>query len=413
MEQAAQKANRPPPFRQMAPRPLGLHLATAMTGLSGAAAAVPLALSGGLPWHPSLKDEAGDLLEEMRRAGEPVMSAAVWNRAHAILGDMMTGIRLYQDHPYVRRLDPPGTVWSQGSAKLFDYGGGGRPVLFVPSLVNRGYVLDLEADNSLLRWLSERGGVRPLLLDWGAPGDRERAFGLGDYVTGPLAEALEAAGGIAGAPVPLVGYCMGGTLVTAAAQLFPERVAALGLLAAPWDFHAEISAPAKMFASTVPTWRPVLDAFGEMPLDLLQSFFAALDPGLAQRKFSAFATMDQDSAAARHFVALEDWLNDGVPLTARVALETLGGWFGENHPATGHWLVGGRVIDPAEVRCPAFVAIPSSDRIVPPPSARALAARLPDAEVIEPRAGHIGMVVGSKALDGLWRPLETWLTSRS
>jgi polyhydroxyalkanoate synthase len=55
------------------------------------------------------------------------------------------------------------------------------------------------------------------------------------------------------------------------------------------------------------------------------------------------------------------------------------------------------------------LALPTRDRIVPPRSAAALAARLADATVLEPEGGHIGMVVGSNARVRLWTPLAAWL----
>src|SRR3546814_10267711 len=49
-----------------------------------------------------------------------------------------------------------------------------------------------------------------------------------------------------------------------------------------------------------------------------------LDPQLVVRKFLAFGRLDAASRKAEEFVALEDWLNDGVPLAAPVARECLG-----------------------------------------------------------------------------------------
>ena len=62
-------------------------------------------------------------------------------------------------------------------------------MLFVPSLINRAYVLDLLPERSMLRWLATRG-IRPLLLDWGWPGPLERQFGLSELITGRLERAL-------------------------------------------------------------------------------------------------------------------------------------------------------------------------------------------------------------------------------
>jgi poly(3-hydroxyalkanoate) synthetase len=278
----------------------------------------------------------------------------------------------------------------------------------VPSLVNRAYVLDLAPGHSMLRWLATQG-VRPLLLDWGWPTQVERRFTLTDYVAGRLERAIEAAASLPGGPPVLVGYCMGGTLAVAAAARRPELLRGLGLLAAPWDFHADDPDRAQMLARALPLFEPAL-AFNEtLPVDLLQVLFALLDPWGVADKYRAFARLDQDSARGRLFVALEDWLNDGVPLAAPVARECLAGWYGENSPARGTWRIAGMPVDPTAVRLPTFVAAPARDRIVPPQSARPLASLIPAAVLHEPAAGHIGMVAGHTAERVLWRPLCDWL----
>jgi poly(3-hydroxyalkanoate) synthetase len=87
----------------------------------------------------------------------------------------------------------------------------------------------------------------------------------------------------------------------------------------------------------------------------------------------------------------------------------MAGWYGANTPMRGRWQVAGAPVEPAAWQGPAFLAIPRGDRIVPPESARALAARLPDATVLDVPAGHIGMAAGLKAEAVLWRPLRDWL----
>lgn len=323
---------------------------------------------------------------------------------------LLAGIAAYRRHPFERRLPDPPTAWTEGETRLLDYAPpapAGPPVVFVPSLVNRAQVLDLMEGRSLLRFLAGQG-VRPLLLDWGWPGKAERAFTLTDYVAGRLERMLAAMP----QPVVLVGYCMGGLLALAAALRRPDRVAAIGLLATPWDFHAtpEEAARAGAAAALLPGLEPILQATGALPVDAIQTLFAGVDPWGIPQKFRAFARMDQASARAALFVALEDWLNDGVPLAAPVAREALGGWYGANTPARLAWRIAGAVVDPAAVAMPAFLAIPHRDRIVPPASARALAARLPPGAVLhEAAAGHIGMAAGTGAEAALWRPLLSWL----
>ncbi len=299
---------------------------------------------------------------------------------------------------------------AEGAARVVDHGAGPTsdlPVLFVPSLVNRAYILDLMPGQSMLRWLAAQGGVRPLLLDWGWPGAAERTFTLTDHIAGRLERFLVALPG----PVVLAGYCMGGLLTLAAALRRPDRVRALALLATPWDFHAADAPAAIALGAALPLFEPMLQATGALPIDALQTMFAGLEPGGIARKFRHFGTLDQASPAAARFVALEDWLNDGVPLAAPVARETIGGWYGANTPARGEWRVAGQEIRPETLDMPCFVAVPGRDRIVPPASALALAGMISGAVVHRPASGHIGMAAGPRAEAALWGPLLGWLRS--
>jgi polyhydroxyalkanoate synthase len=243
-------------------------------------------------------------------------------------------------------------------------------VLFVPSLVNRGYILDLSERRSLLRYLAGRG-VRPLLLEWGEPGDAERDFDFTDYVAGRLERALDAALEIAGAPVSLVGYCMGGLMALALALRRPADIGALTLLATPWDFHAEHAAEARRLALLAGP----LDHLVSLSVDFLQALFAALDPLLVPNKFRAFARLDPDTAAARDFVG-------------RIA---------------------GRTVRPEELEIPTLAIVPGRDRIVSPKGAVALGEAIPDAATIAVPLGHIGMIASAKAPEAVWRPLAAWL----
>jgi polyhydroxyalkanoate synthase subunit PhaC len=278
-----------------------------------------------------------------------------------------------------------------------DYGGAVAPaVVVVPSLVNRHYILDLLPDRSFLKFLAA-SGLRPLVVDWGAPGVAECGFGLDDYVA-RLDRACAAAEAAAGAPPALLGYCMGGVLALAAALRRP-RLPGLALLATPWDFHAERAAPAHLVGSLA---AGPLPAEG-LPVDAIQYFFFALDPFLAQRKFIRLAGLDPAGDEARRFVALEDWINDGVPLAARVATECARAWYRDNEPARGIWRVLGQRVRPEALRCPALVVVPGADRIVPPGAAAPLAERLAGAEVLRPPLGHVGMMSAARAEATLWR----------
>jgi polyhydroxyalkanoate synthase len=319
----------------------------------------------------------------------------------------LAGLQAYWRHPYRRRMAEPPTLWSEGSTRLLDYGSpGGVPLLAVPSLINRAYILDLAPGRSLLRHLAGQN-LRPLLVDWGRPGPCERRMTLDGYVMGPLAGALAAARRAGGAPPLLLGYCMGGLLATALAVRRPEQIAGLALLATPWDFHA--GALPEALRGLLARAAQAGGLLGGLPVELMQSLFAGIDPQGVARKFARFGELQPDAAEAEGFVAIEDWLNDGVPLGAGAAEDCLRGWYGENRPARGRWRIGGAAVLPERVGVPCLVAIPTRDRIVPPASAVALAARLPAATLLRPQGGHVGMVAGGRAREQLWTPLAAWL----
>jgi polyhydroxyalkanoate synthase len=395
---------------RLGPRPLPLHLAAAIASFGSSQAALPLLKSGWLAWRPELREAGKDLEKQLAAVGIEALAAAVDLELRTRADRFLAGIERYRDHPYRRDLADPPAIWQDGSTRLLDYGIGGKgaPLLVVPSLINRAYILDLMAEKSLLRWLAARG-MRPLLVDWGKPGSLERGFALTEYIAGRLEAALAAAGNAAGEPMPIMGYCMGGLLALALAVRRPRRVSAVALLATPWDFHAERPEQARLLGALAPSLAALFRPLGELPVDILQTLFAALDPLLALRKFTRFAELDPESARAREFVALEDWLNDGVPLALPAAEACLGEWYVANSTARGLWRVAGETVDPASCDMPALVVVPAQDRIVPPGSARALGTALPRAEVLSPALGHIGMVVSREAPVMVWEPLAAWL----
>ncbi len=363
---------------RMGPRPLPLHLAMAATTLLGGLAAAP---TDG--------------------------SAAAADEAERAFDELLAGIRAYWAHPYRRAVAEPAVLWRGGSARLFDYGGAGRPVMFVPSLVNRAYILDLAPRRSLVRYLAARG-LRPLLLDWGAPGDAERGFDLDGYIAHRLTPAFDAAVAATGGPVGLCGYCMGGVLALALARDRADAIPALALMAVPWDFHVNSDLATRAAALLGAVLDDTPGEMGEAPVDLLQAFFAMVQPEQVAAKFRAFAALPRDGDRARDFVALEDWLNDGVPLSGALARDCLSGWYRANRPARGEWHVAGRPMEPGAIDLPALVMIPKRDRIVPRASAAALATALANPTVHEIDAGHIGMAVGRRARDEVWQPLVEW-----
>jgi polyhydroxyalkanoate synthase len=364
----------------------------------------------------SLRNRWQALLAEVERAEPVALTAALQAEGLKRFDALLTGVEKYRHAPQHRILPEAPVLWGEGTTRLLDYRQGqdrqAPRLLVIPSLVNRYYILDLDAEGSFLRWCAGQG-FAPFVMDWGSPGDAERGFDFSDYVAGRLESALDAVKREPGGPIFTIGYCMGGNLALALSLRRQAEIAGLILLATPWDFHAENKEHALMLAEIGRNLEPVLQLFGELPVDILQCFFSGFDPFQVLRKFQNFAGADPDSAGAKKFVALEDWLNDGMAVSAAVARECLTGWYGENITARGEWKIAGQPVLPRRFEQPSLCVIPAGDRIVPPKSALALADALPKSERMLPSAGHIGMMAGRSALPLVWEPLAQWIRSRT
>jgi polyhydroxyalkanoate synthase len=113
-----------------------------------------------------------------------------------------------------------------------------RPLLYVPPLVNKYYLLDLQPKSSLIRWLVEQGHTL-FVVSWVNPGPELAEKGLDDYLDkGPLA-ALDAIKKATGeSEVDLFGFCMGGTLAAMeAARAKPGRIASVTTIGSMFDFR--------------------------------------------------------------------------------------------------------------------------------------------------------------------------------
>ncbi len=349
----------------------------------------------------SLNPELQSLAQNLRQLPPSLLGPALAQAASANLSKLLAGIERYQRHPYQRDLIEPDTIWAEGSTRILDYGGsnknGGPLALFVPSLINRAHILDLDKKRSLMRWLKTQG-IHPLLLDWGAPTNFEKEYDAAAYTA-----RLERAVKHINKKLHLIGYCMGGNMALAAACNNAAPFKSLTLLATPWDFHVDDSKAAALRSTALyKMWRPGCEAMGELPIDLIQTLFTLIDPLGPQQKFMRFADLN-DATEAESFVALEDWLNDGIPLTLGVADDCLLEWYGHNALAKGKW------IKPETLQLPTLVMIPEQDKIVPPASAEALATALPQCMRRRVPLGHVGMIVSRHAKQHVWEPLAEWL----
>ena len=312
----------------------------------------------------------------------------------ARLAEVLRGLARYQALPPALPRPVAPEVLRVGGVVLRDHGeGAGKPVLVVPSLINPPHVLDLGPGRSLLAGLRARG-LRPLMVDWGMP----EPLGLGALVAERLAPLLAGLG----EKVPVLGYCLGGTLAVGLAGV--AAVERLALLAAPWNFSGYEAAARAQLADWWGRVAVLAGPLGAVPMEMVQPAFWALDEAGLVAKYARLADASDEALAL--FAALEDWSNAGVPVALAAAAELADGLFGEDLTGRGQWRVGGELVAPARLRVPVLDVIAARDRIVP--ASAALSAGGVGTPLQLP-AGHVGMVVGGRAPDMLWAPLAAFL----
>jgi polyhydroxyalkanoate synthase subunit PhaC len=108
--------------------------------------------------------------------------------------------------------------YKPSTAKVYE-----RPFLLVPPCINKYYILDLQPDNSLIKYLVDQGH-RTFVISWRNPDATIEDKTWDDYIEqGPLA-AIEAVRDITGAAqLNALGFCVGGTILGTALAVLAAR----------------------------------------------------------------------------------------------------------------------------------------------------------------------------------------------
>jgi len=312
---------------------------------------------------------------------------------------------------------PKDTLTREGTAELYRFRsspgarGSTLPVLLVPSLINRWYVLDLHPKASLAGALVD-AGFDVFCLDWGVPEDEDRYFGWDDVVR-RLGRMVRRVQRETGAPkVGLLGYCLGGTLTAIHTALEPDSVAALVNLAGPIDF-AEGGFLRHMVD---PRWfdpEAIAEA-GNMKAAQMQAGFVALRPTAQLSKWVSFLDKLSDPQRLEAFQALEEWASANIAFPAAAYTRYIKELYQENRLVRGEHAVSGRRVELSNIHCPVLTVVTDRDVICPPPAAQALNDRSSsrDQSTLVIPGGHVGAVVGGSAPKLLYPKLVVWFSEK-
>jgi polyhydroxyalkanoate synthase len=313
---------------------------------------------------------------------------------------------------------PADIVHRENKWKLLRYRGANppkhlTPVLLVPSLINRHYVLDLLPGKSMAEDLV-RAGHDVFCIDWGTPGDEDRFVTFDDVCDKYIGRALRyVAKSSPRAKAHVLGYCLGGTLATIHAAARPEHVASLTLLAAPVQFTND--GPLAVWTRS-PNFSvgSIVQGFGNVPWQLMQGAFHLLRPTLTLTKLVGVIDKAESDEFLDGFFAIETWGNDNVSFPGECYKKYIEELYRNDALIRGTFRLSGIPVHLERIACPVNCVVFTHDNIVPWESAAILMDRIAstDKHLAKLAGGHVGAVVSRSAQKNLWPKLSAFWAER-
>jgi polyhydroxyalkanoate synthase len=281
------------------------------------------------------------------------------------------------------------------------------PVLLIPSLINRHYVLDLMPGKSFAEWLVAKGHD-VFIVDWGTPGDEDRFVTFDDVCDKYIGRAVRKASAFGKhGKVHLLGYCLGGLMTTIHATAHPERIASLLALAAPIKFGDTglLSSWARTDDFDLET---MVEATGNVPWPLMTIAFNLLRPTADLSKAMQVIDRAWNDEFLDGFFALERWGRDQVAFPGECFRDYIQKHYRDDELCRGEFHLSGKRIRLSDLSVPLLSVTFEHDMIVPKESAFPLVdlAGSKDKTHLHLPGGHVGAVVSSAAKHRLWPKLS-------
>ncbi len=309
----------------------------------------------------------------------------------------LQGVDKFYSH--FKRHEPSAKIiWQQGSTRVLDYNSNGDQtlpiLLFIPSLINKSYILDLDADSSMIQYFVSLN-YRVLLIDFSEPLASEFTMGFKEYLN-RIENAISVV--CSNKNTIIIGYCLGGVF----AYSLKEKANLLGkvLIATPYKFD--------QFKQVLGLHNPqileqlflMISNLGKVSPSLVQWFFSALDPYKIWSKFTNFSQMQKQDDITK-FIAVEQWLNDGISLSRNFALDAIS-------LIKSNKLNNGIILRKAsDTEC--LIVSGAEDKIVPLASSIAMCPTISKKKELQINTGHIGLIIGKLARQKIWPQIDSWI----
>jgi polyhydroxyalkanoate synthase subunit PhaC len=242
-----------------------------------------------------------------------------------------------------------------------------RPLLVVPPCINKFYIMDLQPENSLIRFMVEQGHT-VFLISWRNPGEEQGQLTWDDYLThGPI-RALSIVREICRVDqVNTLGFCIGGTLLASALAVLAARgenpAASLTLLTTLLDFSDTGEIGLFIDEQMLAAREASIGQGGLLQARELQSTFSALRPNDLIWNYVANNYLKGQKPQAFDLLY---WNSDSTGMPGPFACWYMRNLYLDNSLRVANKLkMCGESVDLGKLEMPAYLLAAREDHIVP------------------------------------------------
>ncbi|RSZ39944.1 MULTISPECIES: class I poly(R)-hydroxyalkanoic acid synthase [unclassified Variovorax] len=275
-----------------------------------------------------------------------------------------------------------------------------RPFLLVPPCINKFYILDLQPENSLIRYANEQGH-RVFVVSWRNPDESMAKATWDDYIENAAIKAIHTVQEISGSKqINTLGFCVGGTILSTALAVLAARgekpAASVTLLTTFLDF-SDTGILDIFVDETMVAYREMqLGKGGLLPGGDLASTFSFLRPNDLVWNYVVGNYLKGETPPPFDLLY---WNSDATNLPGPFYAWYLRNTYHENKLAKPNALtVCGEKIDLGSIDIPAYIYGSREDHIVPIGGAYASTQLLPGRKrFVMGASGHIAGVINPPA----------------
>ncbi len=339
------------------------------------------------------------------------------NSAKLVSGNRFTAP--YRSHYTVVRKSPSFALRHYSPAQS----PGGSPLLLVPPLMVTAEIYDMSPDLSAIAWLRDQGHD-VFVIDFGTPeatphGEKKT---LAEHLLA-VDEAVDEVVKRSGRPVHLIGYSQGGMFIYQAAALRRcQGVASIITMGSPVDLlrNFPVRVPSgvtsRVLASVEELIRGPLGKLPLLPGRFTSLGFKLVSPRQELKHFLMMLRFLDDEEALRRLEPTRRFLGgEGFIAWPGPALRTfIDDIVVHNRLVAGGFVIAGRTVSLSDISVPVLYFRGSRDEFARPASVSAIERVVPHDEVfgMEVQAGHLGLVVGTRARQEVWPTVDAWLRHR-